>query len=134
MPVTDASKRAPRRRRSRLVASAAALGALLVLAAPVAPAGAATPTATTPRPRLCARAQAQWARIVLQNQKLKAAFGRASALRARLERAGRTRLAHRLDIRIQYLRQLHVTLVDRVSLIATRANGACGRPPVLDSF
>jgi hypothetical protein len=135
MPVRSGVANEDRGYRPRLVAGAVALGALLVLTAPVAPAGAAAPTAPSPRPGLCARVDAQWARIVLQNKRAKALFVRASALRARLQRAGRTRLAHRLDVRIRYLRQIHVTLVDRVALIATRASGVCsGRPPALDSF
>jgi hypothetical protein len=69
------------------------------------------------------------------NQRAKAAFARASALRGRLLRAGRVRLAHRLDIRLRYLRQIHLALVDRVALLAARAGGSCsGRPPALERY
>ena len=137
MPAEAGSRSARPEARSRLgrVASAGLLTALLVCAVPATPAGAATPTATGPRPGLCARVQTRWARLVLANQRAKAAFLRASALQDRLERAGRSRLGHRLDIRLQYLRQIHAILVDRVRLLAARAAGVCsGRPPVLDSY
>jgi hypothetical protein len=118
--------------RRRVAVSVVALGALLALAAPAA---AATPAAPNPRPGLCARVETQWARIVVANKRAKTAFARASALRGRLMRAGRVRLAHRLDLRLRYLRQIHRILVDRVALLAARAGGVCpGRPPVLGSY
>ncbi|GEM_PF-3154897 len=118
-----------------LVASVLLLGTLLVFAGPAAPAGAATPTAQNPRPGLCARVRNQWTRLVATNKRAKTAFQKASALRDRLLRGGRATLAHRLDVRLQYLRQIHVLLVDRVQLIAARASGVCSdRPPVLDSY
>ncbi len=118
-----------------MIASVLVLGTLLVFAGPAAPAGAATPTAPSPRPGLCVRARDQWARLVAANKRAKTAFQKASALRDRLRRRGRATLAHRLDVRLQYLRQIHVLLVDRVQLIAARASGVCSdRPPVLDSY
>jgi hypothetical protein len=124
------------RRRIRVqagvVASVLVLGTLLVVAAP---AGAATPAARNPRPGLCMRVRNQWARLVVANKRAKTAFEKASALRDRLLHAGRANLAHRLDVRLQYLRQIHVMLVDRVQLVAARASGVCSdRPPVLETF
>jgi hypothetical protein len=118
-----------------LVASVLVLGTLLVFAGPAVPAGAATPTARNPRPGLCVRVRNQWARLVVANKRAKTAFQKASALRDRLLRPGRANLAHRLDVRLRYLRQIHVLLVDRVQLVAARASGVCSdRPPVLDSY
>ena len=111
------------------------LGTLLGFAGPAAPAGAATPAARSPRPGLCVRVRNQWARLVVANKRAKTAFEKASALRDRLRHGGRANLAHRLDARLQYLRQIHVLLVDRVQLVAARASGVCSdRPPVLDSY
>jgi hypothetical protein len=121
--------------RARIVTTAVVLGVTLLVAAPAVPAGAGTPAAPRPRPGLCARVQTQWGRLVLANQRAKLAFQKASALRARLVRAGRSRLGHRLDRRLEYLRQRHLTLVARVDAIAARANGICpDRPPVLEGF
>jgi hypothetical protein len=118
-----------------LVATVLVLGAVFVFPGPAAAAGAATPTARNPRPGVCARVRNQWARLVVANKRAKTAFDKASALRDRLVHGGRANLAHRLDVRLQYLRQIHALLVDRVQLIAARANGVCSdRPPVLDSY
>ena len=112
----------------RRVAAAAALVALTLPVVVAAPVGAEARRA----PPVCARAQAQWARIVASNARVKAAFERASALRAQLNRSGRTQLGHRLDTRLQYLQSLHANLVARVALIAARVQGRCSaQPPVL---
>jgi hypothetical protein len=136
MPMTGGSSAAHRRSwvGPGLVAGTLALGSL-ALAVPAAPAGAATATAPSPRPALCGRVRNQYARLVAQNKRAKTAFEKASALQQRVLRSGRTQLAHRLDTRLQYLRQIHVLLVDRVNLVASRVASRCSvRAPTLDSY
>ncbi len=114
--------------------AAAVLGALAVVSLAAGPAGAASAPAR-PGPAICARVQNQFARIVATNHRAKAAFQRASALQARLARRHRAQLAHRLDARLEYLRDVHTTLVARVSAIAARIDGVCSlAPPTLDSY
>src|SRR5258708_13025661 len=50
------------------------------------------------RPSLCVRAENQWSRLVVANDRAKAAFAKALALQNRLIRAGRGGVAHRLDL------------------------------------
>ena len=123
-------------RRTRVVAAAAVLAGLTLVVPPAASAGAATRAATpVPGPAPCARARTQWAGLAEANRRAKRAFVRAEALQAQLLRAGRAPLAHRLDARLRYLRQLHTFLVTRVDTIAGRIAGACSdRPPVLRGF
>jgi hypothetical protein len=100
------------------------------------PAGAQAPDPARPASSaICARAQRQWARLVSANAKTKTAFARAQSLQNRLIRAGRVRLAQRLDARLTYLRSLHTADVARVSAIAARIQGRClGGPPDLVGF
>ena len=136
MPGRGGSRRARRRfgLPPRPLAGIVALGAVLVLAVPAAPAGAQTTAAPDAHPGLCARVHNQYDRAVKANARAKVAFEKASALQQRLLQQ-RPRLAHRLDVRLQYLRQLHELLVDRVNLIASRASGVCSeKPPVLESY
>jgi hypothetical protein len=108
---------------------------MLALASLAAGPVAAAPTTRPASPPVCTRVRNQWTRIVINNNRAKNAFQRASALQDRLERQHRLLLAHRLDARLQYLRDLHTTLVARVGAIAARVDGACSlTPPVLDSY
>jgi hypothetical protein len=129
----------PTRRGLRRHVTAVALVALVGFAAvgSAGPAGAqSAPAPGTPRAAtLCARAHNQWARAVTANKRANTAFNRAQNLQNRLLRRGRTLLAHRLDTRLAYLRQVHALLVSRVSLIAARVQGRCTeQPPTLASF
>jgi hypothetical protein len=107
---------------------AATLGAVAVVTLTAGPAAAA-PAARPAAPLVCNRVQNQWARVVANNDRAKAAFQRASALQAQLVRRHRPELARRLDARLQHLRDLHTTLVARVSAIAARVRGVCPQPP-----
>lgn len=121
---------APRRSRARRTELVLAAGALVLAVAATGPAAAAaTGLPARPGSVACARAQAQWARITKLNQRAKTAFARAQALANQLLRRGRANLAHRLDARFAYLRQVHQTLVDRVATIAARIAGRCSAAP-----
>ncbi|HEV3452909.1 MAG TPA: hypothetical protein VG869_17125 [Acidimicrobiia bacterium] len=115
------------------MAAAVALGGLTLIVPLAVPAGAATDgVRPAPQPAICARARSQWARLADANRRARRAFQRAEALQARLLRAGRSAIAHRLDTRLRYLRQVHTLIVTRVATIAAKAAGVCsGRPPVL---
>jgi hypothetical protein len=128
----------PRRRLPRAVATVT-LVTLLGLAAIGSAGPAAAQSAPIPNgPRaatLCTRAHNQWARLVAANKRATVAFNRAQTLQNRLLRQGRTTLAHRLDTRLAYLRQVHALSVSRVAAIAARVQGRCTeRPPDLGSF
>ena len=109
----------------RRVAAAAALVALTLPVVLAPPAGAATPHA----PAICARVDAQYARIVAANTKVRNAYEKAFALRSELNRNGRVRLGQRLDTRLAYLQSGRAELVARVALIAARVQGRCSTPP-----
>ena len=113
---------------------AAVLGAVALVSLAAAPVAAA-PSVRPAAPPACTRVRNQWARIVSNNHRAKAAFQRASALRDRLLAQHRLALAHRLDARLQYLRDLHTTLVARVRAMVARVGGVCSlTPPALDGF
>jgi hypothetical protein len=95
------------------------------------------PASAAPLPRagVCARADRQWARVVAIDKRTKTAFAKAQALQERLIRAGRPGVAHRLDIRLEHLRQLHAELVNRAAVIAARVRGQCpDRSPSLGTL
>jgi hypothetical protein len=121
------------RRRTRTIAAGAAIVVGLSL---VGVAGPAAAQSTSPSPAaICVRAGRQWDRLVAANQKAKAAFTKAQALRNRLIRAGRVVIAHRLDQRLAHLRDIHAALVVRVRAIATRIQGRCAaHAPTLLAF
>jgi hypothetical protein len=123
------------RSRARLVAASAVLGLTLIVP-PAGPAGGTTEgVRLAPQPAICARVRSQWARLADANRRARRAFQRAETLQARLLRAGRSAIAHRLDTRLQDLRHAHTLLVTRVATIAAKAAGVCsGRPPVLSGL
>jgi hypothetical protein len=120
------------RRRTRTIAAAAVVGGLSLVGV-AGPAGAQT--ARPSRAAICVRAERQWDRVVVANQRAKVAFTKAQALRNQLIRAGRVVVAHRLDGRLAHLRAVHAALVARVQVIATRIQGRCpARAPTLTAF
>jgi hypothetical protein len=115
----------------RRVAAAAALVALTLPVALAAPAGAEAHGA----PAICARVQAQYARLAAANTKAKNAYEKASNLRTQLTRNGRARLGQRLDARLTYLQSVHAELVARLALLVARVHGRCAAtPPTLDGL
>ncbi|HSO94835.1 MAG TPA: hypothetical protein VLV81_02210, partial [Acidimicrobiia bacterium] len=96
---------------------------------------AAAQDARAPGAAICVRVGRQFGRLVAANQLAKAAFTKAQALHDRLTRAGRVKLAHRLDVRLTHLRAVHAMLVARVDAIAARIQGRCStRAPTLSDF
>jgi hypothetical protein len=90
-------------------------------------AGAETAPSTLPA-AFCQKAHDRYVKLVEANQKAKAAYQKARDLEAKLAGEGHAVAAHRLDVRLDHLRNVHTRVVARVEAIRARVQARCGDP------
>ncbi|HZP28382.1 MAG TPA: hypothetical protein VFC99_05485 [Acidimicrobiia bacterium] len=91
--------------------------------------GAAADTTPSTLPAaFCQKAHERYEKLVAANQKAKENYQKARDLQAKLESEGHTVAAHRLDVRLDHLRNVHTRIVARVEAIRAKVKDRCGDP------